>query len=77
MDIASHLAGINTPTLVIAAANDLATPPEHARRIATAVTAARLKIVSPAAHLANAECPHKVNPLIISHLRASVPCSRG
>ncbi len=76
MDIASNLGDIDTPTLVIAAANDPATPPEHARRIATAVTGARLEIVSPAAHLASAECPHKVNPLILSHLRASVPCSR-
>jgi 3-oxoadipate enol-lactonase len=76
MDIASNLADINTPTLVIAAANDPATPPEHARRIAANVLGARLEIVSPAAHLASAECPHKVNPLILSHLRASVPCSR-
>jgi len=76
MDIASNLADINTPTLVIAAANDPATPPEHARRIAANVLGARLEIVSPAGHLASAECPHKVNPLILSHLRASVPCSR-
>ena len=76
MDIASNLADIDTPTLVIAAANDPATPPEHARRIVANVLGARLEIVSPAAHLASAECPHKVNPLILSHLRASVPCSR-
>uniref|UniRef100_UPI0034E28D38 alpha/beta fold hydrolase n=1 Tax=Mycobacterium sp. OAE908 TaxID=2817899 RepID=UPI0034E28D38 len=62
--------------MVIAAANDPATPPEHARRIATAIAGARLEIVSRAAHLANAECPDKVNTLILSHLRTSLPCNR-
>ena len=68
MDIASGLSDISTPTLVIAGADDPATPPDHGRRIATAIPSGRLEIVSPAAHLANVECSLKVNALILGHL---------
>jgi 3-oxoadipate enol-lactonase len=68
MDIGSDLPSISAPTLVIAGADDPATPPEHGRRIATAIPSARLEIVSPAAHLANVESPLKLNQLILAHL---------
>jgi 3-oxoadipate enol-lactonase len=68
MDIACGLSDISTPTLVIAGADDPATPPDHGRRIATAIPSGRLEIVSPAAHLANVECTPKVNALILGHL---------
>jgi 3-oxoadipate enol-lactonase len=68
MDIACGLSGISTPALVIAGAEDPATPPEHGRRIATAIPAARLEIVAPAAHLASVESSRQVTELIVGHL---------
>jgi 3-oxoadipate enol-lactonase len=68
MDICSDLPTISAPTLVIAGADDPATPPEHGRHIATAIPAARLEIVAPAAHLANIESPRELNQLILAHL---------
>jgi len=68
MDICSELPSISAPTLVIAGADDPATPPEHGRHIATAIPAARLEIVAPAAHLANIESPRELNQLILAHL---------
>ncbi|WP_405162641.1 3-oxoadipate enol-lactonase [Nocardia sp. NBC_01499] len=69
MDIAACLSRISAPTLVIAGANDQATPPQHGQRIVDAVPLARLEIIRPAAHLANAELPDTVNDLILRHLK--------
>jgi 3-oxoadipate enol-lactonase len=71
MDIASGLSVICTRTLAIAGTEDPATPPEHGRHIAAAIPAARLEIVSPAAHLANVESPQQVNRLILAQLGTS------
>jgi 3-oxoadipate enol-lactonase len=70
MDLTPGLAGITAPTLVIAGAQDPATPPEHAERIAGAVPGARLEVLDPAAHLANVEQPEAVTRLILDHLEA-------
>ncbi|WP_062992339.1 3-oxoadipate enol-lactonase [Nocardia anaemiae] len=69
MNIADRLPSITAPTLVIAGAQDPATPPEHGQRIAHTVPHARLEIVSPGAHLANAEAPDAINDLILAHLK--------
>ncbi|MFE9581075.1 3-oxoadipate enol-lactonase [Nocardia sp. NPDC006044] len=69
MDIAPRLATISAPTLVIAGADDPATPPPHAERIADAIPLARLETVGPAAHLANVEQPDAINDLILGHLK--------
>jgi 3-oxoadipate enol-lactonase/4-carboxymuconolactone decarboxylase len=69
MTIAAGLGSIAAPTLVIAGAEDQATPPEHARRIAAAVPGARLEIVEGAAHLGNLERPAEFTSLILGHLR--------
>ncbi|MEV6560410.1 3-oxoadipate enol-lactonase [Nocardia sp. NPDC051756] len=69
MDIVTHLATISAPTLVIAGADDPATPPPHAERIVETIPLARLEIVSPAAHLANVEQPDAINDLILGHLK--------
>jgi 3-oxoadipate enol-lactonase/4-carboxymuconolactone decarboxylase len=69
MDIEPSLPSISVPTLVIAGADDPATPPEHAERIASAVPNARLAIVPGAAHLGNIERPMEFTGLIIDHLR--------
>jgi 3-oxoadipate enol-lactonase / 4-carboxymuconolactone decarboxylase len=69
MSIEDFLGTITAPTLVIAGADDPATPPDHARRIVSAVPGARLEIVPDAAHLGNAEQPKAFTGLIIEHLR--------
>lgn len=69
MSIVDSLAEITTPTLVISAADDPATPPEHGRRIADAIPGARMAIVPDAAHLGNVEQPTAFTGLIIDHLR--------
>ncbi|WP_328602326.1 3-oxoadipate enol-lactonase [Nocardia terrae] len=69
MDIAAALPRITAPTLVIAGAEDPASPPDHGRSIAEAVTGARLEIVSPGAHLASVEASDTVDALILAHLK--------
>ena len=71
MSIVDSLSTITVPTLVIAAADDPATPPDHGRRIADAIPGARLEIVPNAAHLGNVEQPATFTGLIIDHLRPS------
>jgi 3-oxoadipate enol-lactonase len=68
MDLRERLPSILAPTLVIAAADDPATPPEHLRLIADSVPGARLEIIDGAAHLANIEQPARVTSLLQEHL---------
>jgi 3-oxoadipate enol-lactonase/4-carboxymuconolactone decarboxylase len=69
MSIVDSLPTISAPTLVIAGADDPATPPDHGQRIADAVPGARLAVVPGAAHLGNVEQPTAFTGLIIDHLR--------
>lgn len=69
MSIVDALSSVTAPTLVIAGADDLSTPPDHGRRIADAVPGARLVVVPDAAHLGNVERPATFTGLIIDHLR--------
>jgi 3-oxoadipate enol-lactonase/4-carboxymuconolactone decarboxylase len=69
MSIMDSLPTITAPTLVIAGADDPATPPDHAERIAEAVPGARLAVVPDAAHLGNLQQPAAFTGLIIDHLR--------
>jgi 3-oxoadipate enol-lactonase len=69
MDLVPNLDGISAPTLVIAGAQDPATPPEpHARRIVDGIPGARLEVVDPGAHLINVERPEAITTLILEHL---------
>ncbi len=69
MDQLDALPKISAPTLVIAGADDPATPPEeHARPIAEGVPGARLEVVANAAHLGNYEQPAEFTRLILDHL---------
>jgi 3-oxoadipate enol-lactonase len=70
MDQTARLGEIRAPTLVIAGADDPATPPEHGRLIADAVPGARLEIVAGARHLATVEQPDAMTELILGHLTA-------
>jgi 3-oxoadipate enol-lactonase len=68
MDLLPALGSITAPTLVIAGANDLATPAEHARRIVAGIQGAELVVVPDAAHLANVEQPDVVTALMLKFL---------
>ncbi|MEA2289311.1 MAG: 3-oxoadipate enol-lactonase [Solirubrobacteraceae bacterium] len=68
MDLLAGLHDVRAPTLVIAGADDPATPPRHAERIAELIPDARLEIVDQAAHLANVEQPEVVTGLLREHL---------
>lgn len=69
MDLRPVLASIRAPTLVIAAAEDLATPPDqHGKVIADAIPAAKLVVLEDAAHVAAVQQPERVAELILEHL---------
>ena len=68
MDLTDGLPSIPAPALVIAGAQDPATPPEHAERIVAGIPDARREVLDPAAHLANVEQPEAVTRLIREHL---------
>ncbi|MBB3665823.1 MULTISPECIES: 3-oxoadipate enol-lactonase [Prauserella salsuginis group] len=69
MDLLDGLPSIPVPTLVVAGADDPATPPDgHGRVIADAVPDARLEVVPDAAHLGNVEQPERFTELITTHL---------
>jgi len=69
MDLRDGLPHISAPTLVIAGAQDPATPPdEHGAVIAGAVPRARLEVIDPGAHLVAVERPGIVTNLILEHL---------
>jgi 3-oxoadipate enol-lactonase len=70
MDLMDQLGAIRAPTLVIAAAQDPATPPEHGERIAAGIPGARFALVDDAAHLATVEQPAAMTELIAGHLLA-------
>ncbi|MEU4222462.1 3-oxoadipate enol-lactonase [Actinoplanes sp. NPDC026623] len=68
MDLRADLSSIRAPTLVVAGADDPATPPEHGAAIAAAVPGARLQVLAGAAHLASFEQPATANRLILEAL---------
>ena len=68
MDLRPVLGAIGAPTLVVAGAQDPATPPEHAELIAAAIPGARLAVLDRAAHLATVEQPDRAGSLLLEHL---------
>ncbi len=69
-DVTDRLSEITTPTLAIAGAQDIATPPEGLQRIASGVKDGRLVVLDGVAHLAPAESPRRVAELIAGHWRS-------
>jgi 3-oxoadipate enol-lactonase len=67
-DLLDTLGAIETPTLVIAGADDPAAPPEQAELIRDSIPDGRLLIIDQAAHLANVEQPEAVTRAILEHL---------
>jgi 3-oxoadipate enol-lactonase len=68
MDLRADLGRIAAPTLVIAGADDPATPPAHGEAIAAGIPAARLEILADAAHLGTFEQADAANRLIVEAL---------
>ncbi len=68
MDLRSELPSITAPTLALAGADDVATPPWQLQLIADSVSDGRLLVVPEAAHLANDEQPDAVNAALLDHL---------
>lgn len=71
LQLGGELERVRAPTLVVAGRDDSATPPDHGRRIAEAVTGARFEEVPRAAHLASWEQAARVNALVLDHLTPS------
>jgi 3-oxoadipate enol-lactonase len=68
MDLRANLSAITAPTLVIAGADDPATPPEHGAAIAERIGGSRLEVVPGAAHLAAVSAPEVVTAALAEHL---------
>ncbi|WP_227997512.1 3-oxoadipate enol-lactonase [Nocardia australiensis] len=71
LDLRHDLPSIQAPTLAIAGADDIATPPAKLEEIVAGVPDARLLVVPNSAHLANAQQPQTITPALIAHLEAS------
>jgi len=68
MDLRPLLACIAAPTLVIAGAEDPATPPWHGAVIASAIPGARLRVIRGTAHLANVSTAAEFSAALLAHL---------
>jgi 3-oxoadipate enol-lactonase len=71
MDLREEIKGIDKPTLVVAASDDPATPPDHGRLLADTIPGAYFELIEGARHLACIERPQEFTTLILSHLEAS------
>jgi 3-oxoadipate enol-lactonase len=84
MDLRGSLPAVTAPTLVIAGAEDKATPPWHSAVIARGIRNAQLTVVRGGAHLANLSAPGEITAALRAHLvagpavgRAGRPAARG
>jgi 3-oxoadipate enol-lactonase len=68
LDLRSSLGQISAPALVIAGAEDPATPPWHGAQIASAVGRSRLRVIRGGSHLANVSQPGEVTAALLAHL---------
>lgn len=75
-DARERLSAISVPTLVVAGAEDPATPVEHAELLASRIPEARLLVLERAAHLANVERADEFTEAVLDHLGQEVPVER-
>lgn len=68
LDFRDELATVAADTLVIAGADDPATPVDHANEIARGVASGRVEVLEQAAHLANVERPEAFARLVAHHV---------
>ncbi|MFG1684320.1 4-carboxymuconolactone decarboxylase [Nonomuraea sp. NPDC049269] len=67
-DLTGRLPAITAPTLIVAGADDPATPLGQALTLAQGIPGALLRVVPGAAHLASVERADAVTPAIVQHL---------
>ncbi|MEV6153540.1 4-carboxymuconolactone decarboxylase [Nonomuraea sp. NPDC052129] len=67
-DLTGRLAAITAPTLIVAGADDPATPLDQALTLAQGIPGALLRVVPGAAHLASVERADTVTSAIVGHL---------
>jgi 3-oxoadipate enol-lactonase len=72
MDLRPEIGAIRAPTLVVAASEDPATPPDHGRLVADTIPGARFELIEGGRHLACIERPDEFTPLILDHLEAAL-----
>jgi 3-oxoadipate enol-lactonase len=70
-DFRTELGTVTVPTLVIAAEDDVNTPPADGAAIADGVAGARLVVIPGAAHLVNVEQPALFTEALLAHLEAA------
>ena len=68
LDLRAGLGAIEAPTLVIAGAEDPATPPAGALELRAAIAGARLVVLPDAAHIVNLAQPHAFLAALLDHL---------
>jgi 3-oxoadipate enol-lactonase len=71
-DARGRISAITAPVLVVAGAEDPATPVEHAELIAARIPGARLHVLERAAHLANVERAEAFTGAVLEHLGQEV-----
>lgn len=71
-DARERISEIAAPVLVVAGADDPATPVEHAELVASLIPGARLTVLDHAAHLANVERAEAFTGAVIEHLGQEV-----
>jgi 3-oxoadipate enol-lactonase len=69
-DFHDRVGEVRVPTLVIAGAGDMATPPDEVELIADGVPDGQFELVEEAAHFVNVEQPREFSRLVLDHLRA-------
>ncbi|WP_018698137.1 3-oxoadipate enol-lactonase [Amorphus coralli] len=70
MDQRSDISAITVPTLVVAGADDPATPPSAGEAIASAIRGAELEVIPDCAHLSNIEQTERFNARVVPFLTA-------
>ena len=71
-DAREQISAISAPALVVAGAEDPATPIEHAELVASRIPGARLHVLEGAAHLANVEQAEEFTQAVLEHLAQEV-----
>jgi pimeloyl-ACP methyl ester carboxylesterase len=69
VDLTNQLHRIDLPTLVVGGTSDLLTPPAEARRIAAAITGARLVLMPRAGHMLMLERADEFDALVLDFAR--------
>jgi 3-oxoadipate enol-lactonase/4-carboxymuconolactone decarboxylase len=77
MDQRLSLPAVTAPTIVIAGADDPATPPPVALELATGIAGASLLVLAGASHLANIASPVRYTTAVVDHLSGGTVEERG